>query len=318
MKRIFFLIIFAASSLFIAGAQDLTKVVFTPNWTPQSQFSGFYIAKELGFYEEEGLDVTINHIGSNSSESVSDKLKTGEAQFVEQQLMQAIIARSDGAKIVNVMQLTQHTGMMIVANRPISTINDLDGMKIGRWRQGYSEMCELLTLMSNIQVDWIPTLGGINTLLFGAIDATLCYSYSEYVKLYLATGDIPDENALTFAEMGVDGPEDGIYVMEKYYKKHPDVVEKFVRATKRGWEYAREHKDEAVDIAIRYCDEANVQTNRVFQEMMLDEYLRLQVNDATGKADFARVEPENFNPLADILSYHNIIINKPTYEELIK
>jgi len=318
MKKILLAGIAALSMTVLTEAQELTRVVFTPNWTPQTQYSGFYLAKELGYYKEEGLDVSILHIGSNSSETVAEKLIAGEADFVEQQLMQALISRSDGAKITNVMQVTQHTGMMLVANKTVKGIKDLDGFKIARWRQGYSEMCELLTMSSDINVQWVPTLGGINILLFGAVDAALCYSYSEYIKLYLATGDIPEDNVLRFPELGIDGPEDGIYVTEDYYEKHPDIVEKFVRASKRGWEYARTHRDEAIELSIRYCNANNVQTNWVFQKMQLEEYLKLQTNWETGRTEYSKVEREQFDHLVEILSSCNMIISKPKYEELIK
>ena len=82
------------------------KIVFMPQWTPQAQFAGYYVAFEKGFYKEAGIDVEIRHIPLNSTESVSGYLLSGDVQIVGQQLIQSIISRSDGNDIVNVMQMT--------------------------------------------------------------------------------------------------------------------------------------------------------------------------------------------------------------------
>ena len=41
------------------------QIVFTPQWLPQSQFAGYYVAQELGYYEDAGLDVVIEHTSSD-------------------------------------------------------------------------------------------------------------------------------------------------------------------------------------------------------------------------------------------------------------
>ena len=106
--------------------------------------------------------------------------------------------------------------------------------------------------------------------------------------------------------------------MESYYNTHKDVVERFKRATERGWRYTHTHRHYAVDVSMKYCKENNIVTNRATQEMMLDEYLNLQINPMTGKADYTPINEKTFNDMVDALLLTKHITRKPTYKELIR
>lgn len=294
------------------------KMTFMPQWTPQAQFAGFYMAQEMGFYAQEGLDVEIRHIKANSTESILTQLVSGKVQIAGQQLLQSIIARSDGQKILNVMQITQKSGLWCVSHTPVSKPEDLQGMKIGRWKAGYSEFCDILETYNNLHINWVPFINGINLYVYGAVDATLCYSFSEYIALQLAIGDIPDNQVLKFSDFGYECPEDGLYVTEEYYARNRDAVDKFVRASKRGWEYARTHKKQTLEVVMRICSENHIVTNRAMQERMLDNYISLQTNPATGKIDFAPVAEPVYNDVTRALLETGYIVNKPEYKEVIR
>ena len=314
MKRLTLLLAFFLCPL----AMNAQKMVFVPQWTPQAQFSGFYVAQEKGFYAKEGLDVEIRHIGTNSSENPMDLLLGGEAQIVGQQLIQSIIARADGRKILNVMSITQESGLCCVSRNPISDPKELDSLKVGRWKVGYADFCDMLETYSGITVNWVPFLNGINLYIYGAVDATLCYTFSELISLDLAIGDIPDDHIIRFSEFGYDCPEDGLYVTEDYYSNNKESVDKFVRASIKGWEYVREHKEEALEISWKYVQEGNITTNREHQRRMLEEYLRLQKNKNTGFADFAPVTEELFNKIVGALLETGYITKKVEYNELVR
>ena len=308
--------------LLLAGAAESlyagTKITFVPQWTPQAQFAGYYMAKEKGFFEEEGLDVTIQHLGMNSTESVADQLFNGNAQIIGQQLLQSIIARSDGKPLLNVLQLTQVSGLWCVGQEPLSSPEDLDGKRVGRWKSGYAEFGDIIEAYTGIMIDWILYLKGINLFVFKAVDALLCYSYSEYVALKMAVGNIPENHILKFSEFGYECPEDGLYVTEEYYDAHKEEVEKFVRASKRGWDYARAHQEEALNVCMRYVDEGQVITDRVQQRLMLEEYLRLQINPVTGKADYSPVSREAFAKINDALLNTGYATRELDYDEIIR
>ena len=299
-----------------ARAQDV--LYFMPQWTPQTQFAGYYVAVEKGFYAEEGLEVVIDHFGGSSTESVVDKLAHRNVDIITTQLISALLAREKGIKLVNVLQTSQVNGLMCAARFPIESPQSLEGAKIGRWKAGFGEVSDLFCYRNGLNVQWIPYIQGINLFVSGAVDALLCYSFSEYLQLVLATGGIPEGNVIRFRDFGLDFPEDGLYVTESYYKKNKELVDKFVRASRRGWEYAREHREEALEISMEVVRSYHVATNRTLQRMMLDEMLDLQVNPVTGVADFAPVNRTVFESLNAMLRETGHLKTEIKYEEMIR
>ena len=309
---------FCCANISDLRAQEKEHIVFYPQWTPQSQFLGFYVAQELGYYSDEGLDVEIRHIGFTEKETVMSKLISGEANIVGQQLLQSIVSRSEGLPIVNVMQTTQNCGLCCVANKPLNTPSDLNGLKISRWSAGYAETTEIIENDMRLHIDWIPSFGSTNLYLFGAVDATLCYTYSEYYKILYAKGSIPEENVLRFGDFGFNYPEDGLYVTESYYAEHKDAIEKFIRASQKGWQYVREHENEAIQHVFKYTELDHINTNLAFEKSMCNEYLRLQVNPATGEADFAPVSENVFNEIVVKMKDNGLIETSVNYKDFVR
>ena len=93
-------------------ALALDKVTFIPQWTAQAQFAGYFVAKEKGFYAEEGLDVTIEF--PSNSISTMTLLKEGQCQFTTTQLLDAICAADQGTDLVNILQTSQQSGLVLV------------------------------------------------------------------------------------------------------------------------------------------------------------------------------------------------------------
>lgn len=314
MRRLFFILLLCLSCVTL-GAQK--KITFVPQWTPQSQFAGYYMALEKGYYAEEGLDVEIRHRGVNSTVSSQEMLLDGRADIVGLQILQAMIARAHDIPIRNVFQLTQNNGLLCVSHTPVMSPLSLAGLKIGRWKSGFSEIGDIVQNSLDINVQWVPFINnGVNLYVYGAVDATLCYSYSEFIQLRLAVGDIPDDHILRFSEWGYNYPEDGLYVLDSYYAKHSEEVDAFVRASKKGWDYVREHQDEALKLCQRYIDEAHVTTNDAQQRLMLEEYLRLQVNQLTGEADYSPCTDDVFDFMVGKLLKAGLIDRQITFDEL--
>ena len=312
-----------ALALICTPAQKLAAqqtLVVMPQWSPQTQFAGFYVALEKGYYKEAGLDIVLRHPNLSSTASTYKLLEKGDVQILGDMLINGIINRSNGVKLVNIMQLTQHNGMLAVCNKPVDTPRDLDGMRIGRWSNGFENICTLLMHRDSVEVDWISSVDHANNLfIFGAVDAVLCYSYSEFIKLRMSAGEIPADHVLRFADEGLDYPEDGLYVTEKFYNKNRDVLDRFIEATKKGWEYASENREEAIGITFRHvmADHSAI-TNHMTQKLMLDEYLRLLEKEEGAGLSFESVGKEEFDALVDKLADAGIISRKVTYEEVIR
>lgn len=295
------------------------RVVFTPAYTPQAQFVGYYVAKEKNFYSDEGLDVVIRHIGSGKKELAADLLLEGQIDIAGQHMPQAILSRSKGDPIVNVFQLTQHLGLCCVTKKPIKSAKELNGLKIAKWANGYTEICEALEKAEDIHINWVLSFDPVNLFIFDAVDGVIVYSFNELIKLEQSVGGIDRENIFAFADIPLlDIPEEGLFVTESFYNGHRDLVEKFVRASKLGWDYAREHTEEALEISWRYIQDNNIVSNHQRERAMLEEHLKLQINSATGKPDYARISEEKLKRLTEVMLKYGFIQNDIEYKDFIK
>lgn len=309
MKNLLSLLCLLCISSFSGYAQ---KITFSPQWSAQSQFAGYYAALEKGFYDEAGLDVSIIH-PSNSYSSIN-MLKDGTTDFITCELIQAMMASDKGIRLVNLLQTTQHTTLVLISHeKNISKMSDLAGRRIGTWKVGFSEIPYIIDKEHKLGVEWVKFINPLNIYISRAIDATLGKSYNEGI-LFSMSGITPG-SILRFSEMGYDYPEDGLYVSEAFFKKNPDVCRKFAEASRKGWEWVRNNRKEAVDIVMKYVKEANVSTNIYVQKWMLEEVLEMQ-EDEKGEAPSYQLNANAFYWLNDVLLKHGYISKPVEYERL--
>ena len=309
MKNLLSLLCLLCISSFSGYAQ---KITFSPQWSAQSQFAGYYAAFEKGFYDEAGLDVSIVH-PSNSYSSIN-MLKDGTTDFITCELIQAMMASDKGIRLVNLLQTTQHTTLVLISHeKNISKMSDLAGRRIGTWKVGFSEIPYIIDKEHKLGVEWVKFINPLNIYISRAIDATLGKSYNEGI-LFSMSGITPG-SILRFSEMGYDYPEDGLYVSEAFFKKNPDVCRKFAEASRKGWEWVRNNRKEAVDIVMKYVKEVNVSTNIYVQKWMLEEVLEMQ-EDEKGEAPSYQLNANAFYWLNDVLLKHGYISKPVEYERL--
>lgn len=311
---------------------EAQRIVFTPQWLPQAQFAGYYIAQEKGFYIEEGLDVEFNH--PSASYPAFDRMIDGNSHIITMQLPQAMSAIDKGFPLVNILQTSQHNSLLIVPrNNKIKQLEDLRNKRVGIWKAGFGESALALDKQHNLNIEWIQHLQGINLLISGAIDATLAMKYNEY-WLIMASGIHP-EHVFKMSDYGLDIPGDGLYVSRNFYDAHPEIVAAFARASKRGWEWAMEHPEETLSIVIKVMKEANVTTNIHHQRWMLKEVLLMNCDECIEqknvksqlkteiniinkeKASF-RLKPEHMEVANELFLNAGIIKQPIDYQQLWK
>lgn len=313
MKRLIFIV------LLLLGCSSLLaqKITFMPQWTPQAQFVGYYVAEDKGFYEQEGLDVEIAHLNRATKRNIISFIRSGEAQLVTSQLLLAMVANDGGLNLVNVLQISKANGLCVISKDPISSFKDLDGKKVGRWSTGFGESAIMMAEDMGLSIDWVLSNQCVNLFLAGALDATLLYSYNELITILLALGKLEPDHILYFSDSEYNFPEDGLYCTCEYYEENRSQVEKFVNASKRGWKYAAEHPAEALEICMKYMKESNVQTNIVHQKLMLEEILKL-FKGKDGVVDFAPVSREMFDIMATKALNAGLIMSPVQYDDIIK
>ena len=288
------------------------RIVFTPQWTPQSQFAGYYVAQEKGFYKEAGVEVDFQH--PSASYSAANRLFEGSSDMITQQLVQAMIAIDRGVPMVHILQTSQRNSLVLVSKSDsIRTIDDLKGKKVGVWKSGFGDLAYIMDSEKDLDIQWIPYLESVNLFLSGAIDATLAMSYNEFLKIRVAGHE--DKPVIRFAETEYDYPEDGLYVSTDFYQRYPDKVKAFAEASRKGWEWAHEHPEETLDIVMKWAERENVHTNRIHQQWMLEQILEIQCKDGEKKPSF-QLDAAKFDRLNELLLRYHRIHNPVDMEKL--
>ena len=212
----------------------------------------------------------------------------------------ALTARAAGAPLVNIMQTSQENSLILVSRHPLKDISSLRHQEIAVWNHLSQDLLDRFAAHYELDGKWIRFNGGVNLFLTGAVDICLVGSYNEYIQLFECGLKTDSFYSLHFTDFGYDLPEDGLYVTQPFYESHPEMIQKLVRASIRGWQWANEHKEETLDILMQIIRENNIGTNRYHQRKMLEEVLRLQTNKSTDKRTF-RLSPEGFKRATDIL-----------------
>ena len=309
------LMMFAALFTFCgskAQAQDET-IVFTPQWTAQAQFAGYYVAEAKGFYREAGVKVKIEH--PSATQPAMSRLRKNECQATTLQLCQAMEIIDDGIPLVNILQTSMNNAMVIVSARGVDPLTQ-KGAKVGVWSVGFGQLAICMSIKDHLNYEWIRFAQNINLFLAGALDATLAMSYNEYYQLVQAGIEMTDKNVYRFRDHGYNVQEDGVYITRDYYEKHRDQAKKFAEASRKGWEWAAEHPEEALDIVMQYVDAAHIATNRVMQRLMLNEVLNLQVDRESKKREF-RLRPDMVQKASRLMVENQMLSREVKYEELL-
>ena len=266
-------------------------------WVTQAQFAGYYVALDKGFYEAEGLDVTI--LAGGPDIAPPQVLAGGGADAMLNWMPSALAAREKGLPVVNIAQPFKRSGLMLTCwkDTGITKVEDFRGKTIGVWFFGNEY--PFLSWMSQVG---IPTEGGadgvtvlkqgfnVDPLLNREADCISTMTYNEYGQV-MDAGVNPDELVtFKYEEQGVATLEDGSYVLEEKINE-PVVVAKmvrFVRASMEGWKYAEANAEEAAGIILDN-DETGAQ-NEAAQIRMMGEIAKLTAgsNGALDVADFDR------------------------------
>jgi NitT/TauT family transport system substrate-binding protein len=296
-----------------AVSQDET-IVFTPQWTAQAQFAGYYVAAEKGFYQEAGVKVQIEH--PSATQPAMSRLRNNQCQATTLQLCQALEIVDGGVPLVNILQTSMNNAMVIVSSRGQDPLTQ-KGARVGIWSVGFGQLAICMSIKDHLDYQWIRFAQNVNLFVSGAIDATLAMSYNEYYQLVQAGIEMTDKNVYRFCDHGYNVQEDGVYMTRDYYEQHREQARKFAEASRKGWEWAAAHPDEALDFVMQYVDKNHIATNRVMQRLMLQEVLRLQIDRESKKREF-RLRPDMVQQASTLMFENRMLTREITYEQLVE
>ncbi|WP_026480306.1 ABC transporter substrate-binding protein [Ahrensia sp. 13_GOM-1096m] len=296
MKKIIALTAGAAFALSTTTALAADKLTLQLKWVTQAQFGGYYVAKDKGFYEEADLDVEIKPGGPDIAPP--QVIAGGGADVVVEWMPAALAAREKGVALVNIAQPFKRSGMMLTCRKDtgIASPEDFKGKTLGVWFSGNE--FPFLSWMSKLGMsteggdDGVTVLKqgfNVDPLIQKQADCVSTMTYNEYWQV-IDAGFTPDDLVVfNYTDQGVATLEDGLYTLEDNLAD-PEMVDKlarFVAASMKGWEYARENPEEAADIVLEN-DASGAQTEK-HQRRMMEEVNKL-TEGTDGSLDVAAAE----------------------------
>ena len=294
-------------------AQGQEKFIFTPQWTAQAQFAGYYVAKEKGFYKDAGLNVEIVH--PSPTQPAMKRIRNNESQATTLQLCQAMEIMDDGIELVNILQTSMNNAMVIVSRRGVDPLTQ-KGERVGIWSAGFGQLAICMSIKDHLDYEWTPFATNVNLFVAGAIDATLAMSYNEYYQLLQTGLPMNEDYVYRFCDHGYNVQEDGVYMTREYYEKHLTEAKKFAKASRKGWEWASAHPEETLDIVMKYVKENHIATNRILQKLMLEEVLRLQIDRESGEREFY-LRPDMVELANNLMVECKMLKHPVSYDQII-
>jgi len=267
-----------------APAEDCTEpdpVRLQLQWFAQSQFAGYYVALDNGFYEAQCLDVEIIE---GAVEIVPQQvLATGGAEFGLAWVPKALVSREGGADIINIAQVFERSGTLQVAwaDSGIEEPADWAGKKVGNW--GFGNEFELLAAIAKYEVPDVELVAQdftMNSLLNNEIDAAEAMIYNEYAQVLEATnpdtGELytpEDLSVIDYNEIETAMLQDAVWVNADWIAEegNEDIATRFLTASFQGWVHCLENFDGCVEVVLN-----NGSTlGQSHQEWQLNEILGL-------------------------------------------
>jgi NitT/TauT family transport system substrate-binding protein len=231
------------------------RVVVQLKWMHQAQFAGMYAADQQGFYAEDNIEVDLRPGGEDVPISrMFVDLAAGTTDFALVGGDFLLEARADGERVAGIAVVV-HTSPYVYASMKDSGIQhpeDLVGKRVMLASQGEIQHQALLQRLDidPEAIHIVPYEYDTDPLTSGRVDALLTYRTG---PLGLQLDEMGyDVNLMWVDDYGIHFYADTIVATERLIEQAPDLVERFLRATLRGWRYAIENKEDVPALVARY------------------------------------------------------------------
>jgi NitT/TauT family transport system substrate-binding protein len=295
------------------------KIIFGLDWAFVGQHVPFFVALEKGFWTEEGVDVEIVR-GYGSADAV-EKVASGSTTIGFGDTGSLVVGRSEGVdvKLIGMLLGLPPHSVIYRMDSPINTPADLEGKKIGAAagdsvRRVFPAFAEIAGFDVN-KVEFV-TIGYevYNAeLLSGRIDGLAEYYAAKPNYDRVAAENDVELGILQFSDYGLDIYSNGFLAKESFVEENPDQVRAFLKGVYRGFVYAYEHPDEAVDIMLKYAP--TLERDVIEAQFLLDK--RSVLNEEVLANGYGYISADKMKRTIDVISVaYELTDNVPTPEDM--
>ncbi len=314
---IFWILFWTANSYAVASPTldenhdpPLTPITMQLRWKHQFQFAGYYAAREKGFYQRAGLDVTLVE-GAPGREPITEVLE-GRAHYGEAN-SELIYSRMQGAPLIALAAIFQHSPSILLARRDsgIRSPQDFVGKRVmlvgGAHDYGLLAMLTYEGITTD-QVEIIPSSYEIQDLIDGNTDLFNAYLTNEPFYMQQQGIAIQEIHPINY---GIDLYSDILFTSEEELENHPQRVKAFRKATLHGWQYAMEHPAEIIDLILSEYSDRKSRAHLEFEaEAMKDLIMPTLV-------DMGHINPGRINRMALLFIEMGLLKNGDSLEGFI-
>jgi NitT/TauT family transport system substrate-binding protein len=295
--------------------QELTKIDLQLGWLKDTSWAGFFAADQLGYYEEEGLEV--NFISGGSGIDPISIVRQNPNMFGASSSNPSFInAVSRGAPLVTIGCFYQFHpgGFTILADSDIDDWTDFENHRIGvqpeaeHWLDVIANVYDLdRSSIEVVRVGYDPT-----PLLTDQIDAFSSWIVNQPYQIEQAGYEW---KFLFLAEIPGIGSYGTIpFVHRDLLEKNPELVERFMRATIKGWDYTLDHSDEVANWIIDEYLPGGALENQLF---FMEQGMPVVVSEDTAAHGLGYCNPERWSALIDTLLEYDQIENAVTVADVM-
>ena len=251
------------------------KAVLSLDWVPNTNHTGFYVALEKGWYAEEGVELEIQ-IPSDPAAALK-QVAAGNTEFGVSFQEEVTVARSNDIPVVSIAAIIQHNTSAFAALKSsgISKAADFEGKTYA----SYSLPIERPILAGLMkcdgadasQVEFVDVgFDAFPALLSGKVDLAWIYMGWDGVQAQLKGAEL--STVPLYGSCLPDYYTPVIIAGEQTLKSKGDLTRRFLAATRRGYEYAIEHPDEAADILFKHSPESDPALVKASQAWLSPRY----------------------------------------------
>lgn len=296
---------------------DPDHVTVQLDYTVRGNHAMFFVADELGYFEEEGIIVDAITKGTGSPDAMRI-VGGGQADFGFGDLPTLATARSQGVEVTALAAVNQSTPLSMCSlseKHTLKTPDDLKGLNIGVHPAGSTYIFwKALLAANNLTQSDVNELTVTppyeSYLLTGKVDAMICYVDAEVPELQAKAGGEGSLSILHGAEWGYDVYGSGMFTSQKLIDENPELVQRFTNAYLKAFQYVIDNPDKAAEITAASSAELAGKVE-VFTEQLQADIDYTFESDATDADGLGAMTTDKWQATIDVLAGQGVIEKAP-------
>lgn len=265
----------------LTRAAAVDTVSLRLDWVIGSEHAPIFVAKEKGFFKDEGIDVNI--LAGEGSTVVVKLVGNKNNDFGYATADQVLMAHAKGLPIVTTAVVLQDTPACIIfpKSQPITKLEQLYGKRLGtQIKSVVDKQWDAVARMNRIdrsKITEIPSDRVVAQMMMaGKLDAAVAFFFND--GLLMEAKGTPT-GWLMFSDLGLKSYSTSLTVHEDLIKTNPSLVRRFTKAFMKGWSYSHQNPDEALAIFLK----VNPNVDPVYAKLKLPAVLGLTQSEDVKK-----------------------------------